>query len=61
MRESNCCCCSATAAGTHLDGGDVEVLVETDGRCVSGVNSVQLCLYVLNVLLKELHLQVKEG
>lgn len=46
---------------TNLDGGDVKVLVEADGRRVSGVDRVQLSLHVLHILLKELHLQVGAG
>lgn len=44
---------------THLDGGDVEVLVEADRRRVSSVDSVQLRLHAFHVLYKELHLQAK--
>lgn len=46
---------------TNLDRGDVKVLVEADGRRVSGVDCVQLRLHVLHILFKELHLQVGAG
>lgn len=42
---------------THLDGGDVEVLVEADRRRVSSVDGVQFCLHAFHVLFKELHLE----
>lgn len=42
---------------THLNGGNVEVLVEADGRFVSSRDMVQFCLYIRYVLLKQFHLE----
>lgn len=45
---------------THLNGGNVEVLVEADGRFVSSRDMVQFCLYVHYVLFKQFHLEHQE-
>lgn len=45
---------------THLNGGNVEVLVEADGRFVSSRDMVQFCLYVRYVLFKQFHLEHQE-
>lgn len=42
---------------TNLDGGNVKILIEADGRGVSGRDTVQNHLYVFQICLKQLRLQ----
>lgn len=42
---------------TNLDGGNVEVLIEADRSSVSSRDIVQFCRHILQVLLKQFHLE----